>query len=468
MVRIQELLTLQHGAGGAVAGIQPEPSLGDVPSTNNVLSLAASANRFSEGVTGRKPRTFLGRPPPLLRALGTAHRTRRQVWLAQLPLTEACRRALRAVPVVPGELFGSAALQTLERAAQARQTNLQLSGLHRSVSAPGRPRAPPAPSHALTQREMRAYVGLGGPPSSPLITFAPPPAHRPGSLGPRSLAGTPPEAGGPGARTTGPVVCRFSQQQISYWAACTIDPWVVSTLTRGSQVAQDTARLLSHVAWLGLTSRQEAAFYSVSSAFGQAGSCFSCGASGLTVPAPTPNSLHLDAKWHRQRRVKPMGSLFVGAPESGGRLPLSTEASTGGMAASPRGGGVNVGPLRQSRGGPLCLGGVGALPPLVLLGRSVQPFRAGRAGARLAGQASLCVPTIASGPTDTPEGPFAGPPALSGGPLWAGEALVSTAARHSASPTGGDLLSQLVGQIWHPDPSRLQLWAWPLQGPTHC
>ena len=78
------------------------------------------------------------------RVMSTLVQTRRQVWLAQSPLTEACRKALRAVPVVPGELFGSAALETLERAAQARQTNLQLSGLHRSVSAPGRPRAPPA------------------------------------------------------------------------------------------------------------------------------------------------------------------------------------------------------------------------------------------------------------------------------------------------------------------------------------
>ncbi|CAL8337236.1 unnamed protein product [Boreogadus saida] len=31
-----------------------------------------------------------------------------------------------------------------------------------------------------------------------------------------------------------------------------------------------------------------------------------------------------------------------------------------------------------------------------------------------------------------------------------------------------DLLSQLGCQIWHPDRRRLQLWAWPLQGPTHC
>ncbi|CAL8348574.1 unnamed protein product [Boreogadus saida] len=64
-------------------------------------------------------------------------------------------------------------------------------------------------------------------------------AHRPGSLRPQSLTGTPPEpteAGGPGARITGPVVCCFSQQQLGNWAACTIDPWVVSTLTRGYEL----------------------------------------------------------------------------------------------------------------------------------------------------------------------------------------------------------------------------------------
>ncbi|MEQ2173998.1 hypothetical protein GOODEAATRI_003228, partial [Goodea atripinnis] len=58
---------------------------------------------------------------------------RRQVWLAQSPLTEACRRTLRGVPVVPGELFGSAAVEVLERTVQARQTSKQLSGLHRSM-----------------------------------------------------------------------------------------------------------------------------------------------------------------------------------------------------------------------------------------------------------------------------------------------------------------------------------------------
>ncbi|MEQ2158923.1 hypothetical protein GOODEAATRI_017161 [Goodea atripinnis] len=61
---------------------------------------------------------------------------RRQVWLAQSPLTEACRWTLRGVPVVPVVLFGSAAVEALERTVQARQTSQQLSGLRRSMPPP--------------------------------------------------------------------------------------------------------------------------------------------------------------------------------------------------------------------------------------------------------------------------------------------------------------------------------------------
>ena len=117
---------------------------------------------------------------------------------------------------------------------------------------------------------------------------------------------------------------------------------------------------------------------------------------------------------------QPAGSLFTGGQESGRGLPLPTEAPTGRMAASSRGGGLDVGPLRQGGGRPLCLGGVDALPPLVLLDRSDQPVGAGRVGTRLAGQTAVCLSTIASDPTNTPEGPFAGPPASAGGSFWPG------------------------------------------------
>ncbi|XP_057685683.1 uncharacterized protein LOC130911993 [Corythoichthys intestinalis] len=35
-------------------------------------------------------------------------------------------------------------------------------------------------------------------------------------------------------------------------------------------------------------------------------------------------------------------------------------------------------------------------------------------------------------------------------------------------PERRDLLSQLGGQLWHPDPGRLRLHVWPLRGPTRC
>ena len=78
------------------------------------------------------------------RVMSTLVQARRQVWLAQSPLTEACRRTLRSVPVEPGELFGSAALEALERTVQARKTRQQL-----SVPPPSRPigsSAAPQPS----------------------------------------------------------------------------------------------------------------------------------------------------------------------------------------------------------------------------------------------------------------------------------------------------------------------------------
>ncbi|XP_037604355.1 uncharacterized protein LOC119475586 [Sebastes umbrosus] len=96
--------------------------------------------------------------------------TRRQVWLAQSPLSETCRRTLRTVPVEPGHLFGTAALQVLERTVQADQTRQQFSGLRRgmppparlrgSMSAPrGRSRPPAQPSgHHGPQRPTERQV----------------------------------------------------------------------------------------------------------------------------------------------------------------------------------------------------------------------------------------------------------------------------------------------------------------------
>ncbi|MEQ2178001.1 hypothetical protein GOODEAATRI_009522 [Goodea atripinnis] len=68
--------------------------------------------------------------------LSTLIHAQRPVCLAQSSLTEPCMRTLRALPVVPGELFGSAVLEALERRAQASQTRQQLASLHRPACWP--------------------------------------------------------------------------------------------------------------------------------------------------------------------------------------------------------------------------------------------------------------------------------------------------------------------------------------------
>lgn len=49
--------------------------------------------------------------------MSTLVQASRQVWLAQSPLTDTCRRVLCSVLVQPGELFGPAAVEALEHTA---------------------------------------------------------------------------------------------------------------------------------------------------------------------------------------------------------------------------------------------------------------------------------------------------------------------------------------------------------------
>ncbi len=93
--------------------------------------------------------------PLMTRELGcmisTLVQARRQVWLAQSPLTDTCWRVLRSAPVELGELFGPAAIEALERSAQTEKTWQQLAGFQRSTLASGRPRTSSAASRRHTQ-----------------------------------------------------------------------------------------------------------------------------------------------------------------------------------------------------------------------------------------------------------------------------------------------------------------------------
>lgn len=110
-------------------------------------TLDASVHSFSDASL----QAFALMSRELGRLMSTLVQARRQVWLAQSPLTEACRRTLRSIPVEPGEIFGSAAVEALERTVQARQTRQQLSGLHRSMPPPSRPGGSSAPPRRRSQ-----------------------------------------------------------------------------------------------------------------------------------------------------------------------------------------------------------------------------------------------------------------------------------------------------------------------------
>ncbi|MEQ2182906.1 hypothetical protein GOODEAATRI_027071, partial [Goodea atripinnis] len=88
-------------------------------------------DQSTQGLLDTSLQTFALRMCELGRKLFTLVHAQRQVWLAQSSLTESCRRTLRALPVVLGELFGSVALEALERTAQASRTLQQLAGPNR-------------------------------------------------------------------------------------------------------------------------------------------------------------------------------------------------------------------------------------------------------------------------------------------------------------------------------------------------
>lgn len=141
--------------------------MGRIGNSLSHLMLALSSSLESvpldhatQGLVDASLQAFALMTRELGRTLSTLVHARRQVWLAQSPLTEPCRRTLRALPVVPGELFGSAALDALDRTAQASRTRQQLAGLHRrdrqpvstwAAAGPSRGSSGPSPSSTEPQ-----------------------------------------------------------------------------------------------------------------------------------------------------------------------------------------------------------------------------------------------------------------------------------------------------------------------------
>ncbi len=150
---------------------------------------------------------------------------------------------------------------------------------------------------------------------------------------------------------------------------------------------------------------------------------------------------------------QPESNVFAWRQEPGGRLPLSSQASTGGVETPSRGDSEHLGHLWQGRGGSLCHRGIDPLPPVVLFDRGEQSSGSGCSRPRLAGQSPLRISANPSDFSDATEGPPAGSQTTVSSPFLAGEDVVPSTtqalpqlpmapARQEGSPvsvTGPDL-----------------------------
>lgn len=111
------------------------------------------------------------------RLVATLVRGRRQVWLAQTPLSETCRATIRALPLIPGHVFGPAVKDALDRRAliseSRRQETAQRPFRFRTPVPPNpRPGLPrfsqtrearhqPRPSSSFSPRERQGRPPIG-------------------------------------------------------------------------------------------------------------------------------------------------------------------------------------------------------------------------------------------------------------------------------------------------------------------
>lgn len=105
---------------------------------------SSGADRSLQSLSEASLQAFAFMSRELGRLMSSLTLARRQIWLAQSPLSEPCRRALRTLPVVPGQLFGAAAQQALERTLQVTQARQQFASLRRVSTRVQRPPLTPA------------------------------------------------------------------------------------------------------------------------------------------------------------------------------------------------------------------------------------------------------------------------------------------------------------------------------------
>ena len=105
-------------------------------------------------------RAFAYMSRELGRVMSSLTLARCQIWLAQSPLSEPSRKVLCSLPVVPGQLFGPAVQQALERSLLVTQVRQQFAGLrHTPVQ-----RQRPYPGTHRAQVIPQPVLQLGPPP----------------------------------------------------------------------------------------------------------------------------------------------------------------------------------------------------------------------------------------------------------------------------------------------------------------
>ncbi|XP_049892045.1 uncharacterized protein si:ch211-79h18.2 [Epinephelus moara] len=164
------------------------------------------------------------------------------------------------------------------------------------------------------------------------------------------------------------------------------------------------------------------------------------------------------------------GCICARGAQSGSRS-LQVWPSPREVEVAPAGGGKLVASFQQGPSGPICVQGDNPLSVVVFYETPSRPFGPGCTISRVAGRVAIrFFPTTINSPCAGQDSPGAIQGSV-GGPTVAKRHWFPTLLRlvHGQPwplPLRADMLSQAGGQIWHPNPAVMQLWAWPLLSPS--